>query len=79
MLPQNAVSRGQMPPAAAVLRNSVCTRLNHRYFNCCPQVLRPFMLRRLKETVASELPQKREHVLRGGCGADGRRETSRPA
>ncbi|KAL4430828.1 hypothetical protein ABPG75_006084 [Micractinium tetrahymenae] len=27
------------------------------------QVLRPFMLRRLKESVASELPQKREHLL----------------
>ncbi|PRW58677.1 chromatin structure-remodeling complex SYD-like isoform X1 [Chlorella sorokiniana] len=37
-------------------------------------VLRPFMLRRLKETVASELPQKREHVLRGKCwsGVQGR-------
>lgn len=31
-----------------------------------PQVLRPFMLRRLKEAVASELPGKREVVLR--CG-----------
>lgn len=35
-----------------------------------PQVLRPFMLRRLKETVASELPQKREHLLPGGDTAD---------
>jgi len=31
-----------------------------------PQVLRPFMLRRMKETVASELPQKRECLLPGG-------------
>lgn len=30
------------------------------------------MLRRLKETVASELPQKREHLLRGECGEEGR-------
>ena len=32
------------------------------------QVLRPFMLRRLKESVAKELPQKREHLLSGGLG-----------
>ena len=28
------------------------------------QILRPFMLRRLKESVATELPTKTEHVLR---------------
>ena len=53
------------------------------------QVLRPLMLRRLKETVASELPSKTEHLLPGrqlgsgggggGGAAEGRRASGRYA
>lgn len=70
-----------MPPALPMARTHPPAAALLSFFPTTPaaaQVLRPFMLRRMKEGVAGELPQKSEHLLSGeggprGAGAQGRR------
>lgn len=67
-MPNSVTSRGQVVLLPTLLLTTPHTSTPSPPNLTPVQVLRPFMLRRLKETVATELPQKREHLLPGVCG-----------
>lgn len=68
--PVTAISEGRKPQDSAILKqlHTVCMSLF--WFKWCSfdlvllQVLRPFILRRMKTEVETQLPKKYEHILK---------------